>query len=215
MRQGLLAVALLAASAAGCTGPPPAGPAGGLGPTTAVRLPGERQASRLPEGELPVIVANDDGFMFQPGPAFAEFPLRRREVLEGPGAGTAYRYGEAPATIDVYVSPRPPGESADDAVAYTLDALEELGRRGTVGEVTVVEDTTVILEGQWEGADPPVRHVFMHYLMQGELHHSHLFLLEDGAEWVKVRASYPAGLLSDAALYYAALGYLAGEDFAP
>ena len=161
------------------------------------------RTARAPEAAP--VEAPADG-RFRP-PAWAG-PFALVEVRDLGYAGMAYRYIGEEARLDVFVYPPLPDVTADDTVEQTLRALRvEEDRGGQVEGVRTAADTTLSVE--WGGQPVPVRHVTLALRQGGVDVRSHLYLMERGAAWVKVRVVHEEGRMAGGTLDRLVLALLA------
>ena len=102
---------------------------------------------------------------------------------------TGYRYDLADGRFDVYVYRY--GLSADEQVDETLNAMRQLVDEGRLDAFEKTDEQRQAVE--WEGAEAVLHRVVFQQTLRGKPTDSYMYLLQDGAWWVKVRASFAAG----------------------
>lgn len=134
--------------------------------------------------------------------------LRQIETRDLGGDGTIYRYALPEGRFDVFVYRYAQG--VDVQVEETLAALASLKEDGRIDAFELVGRETMSVE--WEGGDEPLHRIAFSEKLGGKPYDSFMYLLEDGAWWVKVRASYPQGRFTLVDLDAMVVGLLAEEE---
>lgn len=106
----------------------------------------------------------------------------------GPG-GHAYRYDLAGGRFDVFVYQHD-GDVAQQ-VLETRTALDQLVDAGRIDSYEIADQSKRSVP--WEGGKTTLHLLVLSEVEGGEPWDSYMYLLEDGAYWVKIRASYPEG----------------------
>ena len=113
-------------------------------------------------------------------------------------AGTGYRYTFGDGRFDVYVYDDP--GDVDAQLAETEAALADLVRRGPTEGRAHVESFALVDRSQapisFRGADAVLHRIVFEETVDGETWDSYMYLVQDRAGWVKVRASHRRGARS-------------------
>lgn len=122
--------------------------------------------------------------------------LERIETVDLGASGTGYRYRFAPGRLDVYVYRT--DMDVEQQVADTERSLAVLVQQGRLVDFERVGETEQTVS--WRECETTLYRVAFEEKMDGATWDSYMYLLRDGAHWIKVRASYPRKALDVAEL---------------